>query len=115
MGYMKVYLATMSMLVLMIAGIIADNQIRGRVGLDCRRDDLREIAPLMMSADTAINNSARYIRHYSLSYPASAFSDFPGQQDYLPAGMAWSVMDFPGVNTRLCIGDSPAREQKGTP
>lgn len=103
MGYIKVYLAVLSVLVLMSAGIVIDNNIRGNAAIDCLGSDLRGLAPLMMSADTAVNNSARYIRHRSLTYPGSPFPDYPGQYDYLPAGMAWTIIDFPGVNTRLEI------------
>lgn len=115
MSYIKVYLAVLGILALMGAGIFIDNGIRGNIMIDCLKSDLRELAPLMMSADTAVNNSARYIRHRSLTYPGSPFPDYPGQYDYLPAGMAWTIIDFPGVNTRLEVEGVSASEQKGTP
>ncbi|HET56988.1 MAG TPA: hypothetical protein ENN35_00925 [Deltaproteobacteria bacterium] len=115
MIYIKVYLTVLGMLVLMAVGIIVDNGIRGTIEINRLKGDLRVLAPLMMTADTAVNNSARYIRHRSLTYPGSPFPDYPGQPDYLPSGMAWTIIDFPGVNTRLEIEGVPASGQKETP
>jgi len=41
-----------------------------------------------------MDNSARYIRHWGLSTPGSAFPDYPGQPDYLPSGMMWPPPPF---------------------
>ncbi len=115
MHHAKSYLMILGILLLLASSAIIDNELRGGVGIDRLKHDLKELSPLMVSADTAVNNSARYIRHRSLSYPGSAFPDFPGQMDYLPAGMAWSAIDFPGVETRLHIGGTSAEDMKGKP
>lgn len=109
MNYVKIYMTALCFLLLLLVGLLADNEFRGRAEFGRLKRDLRSLAPLMVSADTALNNSARYIRHYGLAYPGSAFSDFPGQRDYLPAGMAWAASDFPGVDTKLNI-EAPHRQ-----
>lgn len=48
---------------------------------------LMAISKVIPSADPGVVNSARYIRHYSITYPTSAFPDFPAEMDYLPSGM----------------------------
>ena len=48
---------------------------------------LKAISKVIPSADPGVVNSARYIRHYSITYPTSAFPDFPAEIDYLPSGM----------------------------
>jgi len=55
---------------------------------------LEDISPFLPSADVGIDNSARYVRHLGLATPASAFADFPGQPDYLPAGMVCAPPNF---------------------
>ena len=92
MLHLKVYMAILAVLVALFVGAIMDSHIRGRSRERLR--DLRIISPLLPSADPAINNSARYIRHLGLSTPGSAFPDFPGQPDYLPAGMTWPPPRF---------------------
>ncbi len=52
-----------------------------------REKMLKIISKILPSADPGVVNSARYIRHYSITYPTSAFPDFPGEMDYLPSGM----------------------------
>jgi hypothetical protein len=82
----------MAVLVALFAGAIMDSRLRGHT--DARLRDLRTISPLLPSADPGMNNSARYIRHLGLSAPGSAFPDYPGQPDYLPAGMMWPPPRF---------------------
>jgi len=109
MQYFKNYMIIFSILLLLFVGVLIDSQIRGKVGMQRLRAQLEDIVPLMMSADTAMNNSARFIRHRALSYPGDAFSDFAGQQDYFPAAMAWPPPDFPGVQTRLRVIQKPSQ------
>ncbi|MCK9262351.1 MAG: hypothetical protein WDA72_01965 [Desulfomonilia bacterium] len=115
MKHVKSYLVILGILLMLALSAVMDNGLRGGAGFDRLKHDLKELAPLMVSADVAVNNSARYIRHRSLTYPGSAFPDFPGQRDYLPAGMAWSATDFPGVETRLHIDGPSQRDLKGNP
>jgi hypothetical protein len=82
----------LAVLVALFAGAIVDSRFRGQA--DARLRDLRTISPLLPSADPGMNNSARYIRHLGLSIPGSAFPDYPGQPDYLPAGMMWPPPRF---------------------
>ena len=53
------------------------------------------------SADLAINNAARYIRHVSLTDVSTAFQDCPGCFDYFPEAMSANPPDFPGFVTRF--------------
>jgi hypothetical protein len=53
------------------------------------------------SADLAINNAARYIRHVSLTDVSTAFQDCPGCLDYFPEAMSVNPPDFPGFVTRF--------------
>jgi hypothetical protein len=100
--YLKVYLTTLVVLVALFSGAIMDSHIRGHSAGSLR--DLRVISPLLPSADPGMNNSARYIRHLSLSTPGSAFPDFPGQPDYLPAGMMWPPpRQFVGINSKVSM------------
>ena len=53
------------------------------------------------SADLAINNAARYIRHVSLTDVSTAFQDCPGCFDYFPEAISVNPPDFPGFVTRF--------------
>ena len=53
------------------------------------------------SADLAINNAARYIRHVSLTDVSTAFQDCPGCLDYFPGAISANPPDFPGFVTRF--------------
>jgi hypothetical protein len=90
--HLKIYLSILAILVALLAGAIVDSSLRGHS--KARLRDLQRIAALLPSADPGMNNSARYIRHLGLSTPGSAFPDFPGQPDYLPAGMMWPPPPF---------------------
>jgi len=83
--YAKVYGATLAVLMVLFAGIIVDSRLRGPAASQLR--DLRALSSVLPSADPGMDNSARYIRHLALSTPGSAFPDYPGQPDYLPAGI----------------------------
>jgi hypothetical protein len=104
--YLKVYLTMLVVLVTLFAWAIMDSFICQHSAANLK--DLRTISPLLPSADPGVNNSARYIRHLSLSTPGSAFPDFPGQPDYLPAGMMWppprmfvGIPSRPSINTTM--------------
>lgn len=102
MLHFRVYALILIVLVALFLGAIVDIHFRNSSNLALR--DLKSISPLLPSADTGINNSARYIRHLGLSTPASAFPDYPGQPDYLPSGMMWPPpVTFPGLADKLPI------------
>ncbi len=61
--------------------------IKSKERLLGREKLLKAISRVIPSADPGVVNSARYIRHYSITYPTSAFPDFPAEMDYLPSGM----------------------------
>lgn len=90
--HLKLYISILAVLVALLAGIIMDSLFRGHS--EERLRILKTISPLLPSADPGMNNSARYIRHLGLSTPGSAFPDYPGQPDYLPAGMMWPPPGF---------------------
>ena len=92
MRYLKIYMSILAVLAALLFGAVMDSRIRGNS--EARLRELRTISPLLPSADPGMNNSARYIRHLGLSTPGSAFPDFPGQPDYLPAGMMWPPPRF---------------------
>lgn len=92
MRHLNAYTVILAVLAALFAGVIMDSRFRGHTGARLR--DLRTISPLLPSADPGMNNSARYIRHLGLSIPGSAFPDYPGQPDYLPAGMMWPPPRF---------------------
>lgn len=92
MRHLKIYISVLTVLMALFAGIIMDSLFRGHSQERLRI--LKTISALLPSADPGMNNSARYIRHLGLSTPGSAFPDFPGQPDYLPAGMMWPPPDF---------------------
>ncbi len=71
----------------LFCGILADSLFRSHSAN--LQGDLTAISKVLPSADPGIDNSARYIRHWGLSTPGSAFPDYPGQPDYLPSGMMW--------------------------
>ena len=87
MLHLKIYLVILTVLTALFLGAVGDSQVRGFS--EGRLRVLQMVSPLLPSADPGMNNSARYIRHLGLSTPGSAFSDFPGQPDYLPVGMMW--------------------------
>lgn len=90
--HLKLYISILAVLVVLLAGIIMDSLFRGHSEEGLRV--LKTISALLPSADPGMNNSARYIRHLGLSTPGSAFPDYPGQPDYLPAGMMWPPPNF---------------------
>jgi hypothetical protein len=112
--YLKIYMSMLAVLAALLSGAVMDSRIRANT--ETRLRDLRTVSPLLPSADPGMNNSARYIRHLGLSTPGSAFPDYPGQPDYLPAGMMWPPPDFPdeiaekGSSTPACFGG-----RKGAP
>ncbi len=110
LSHLKTYCALVAVLVALFVGALVDSQLRCFPANTARR--LKCISPLLPSADPGLNNSARYIRHLGLATPGSAFTDYPGQPDYLPSGMAWAPPDFAGLlqaravpAERLTIGD----------
>lgn len=110
MVHLKIYFIILGLLISFIAGIFIDSRVRGEI--EKQRVNLRKIVPIMMCSDLAMENSARYIRHLPLSYPGSAFPDYPGQSDYLPSGMAYPPPDFPGIKTRIKISKRFSEEQR---
>jgi len=52
-----------------------------------RNQVLKVLNKILPSADPGVVNSARYLRHYSITYPTSAFPDYPCEMDYLPSGI----------------------------
>jgi hypothetical protein len=92
--HLKIYISILAVLAALFTGIIMDSLFRGHS--EERLRILKTISSLLPSADPGINNSARYIRHLGLSTPGSAFPDYPGQPDYLPAGMMWPPPRFFG-------------------
>lgn len=87
MIHLKVYIAGLAVLTALFLGTIINSWVDRHD--EARLKKLRILSPLLPSVDPGVNNSARYIRHLGLSTPGSAFPDFPGQPDYLPAGMMW--------------------------
>ncbi|MFC1834851.1 hypothetical protein ACFL2Q_08970 [Thermodesulfobacteriota bacterium] len=114
MIHLKFYMVILAVLVALFVGVITDSLIRSRSASVEKR--LWTISPLLPSADPGMNNSARYIRYLGLSTPASAFPDFPGQPDYLPAGMMWPPpKEFVGLTDRPPIagaGPGPSEEAR---
>jgi len=53
------------------------------------------------SADLAINNEARYIRHVSLADVSTAFQDCPGCLDYFPGSLSTNPPEYFGIVTRF--------------
>jgi hypothetical protein len=90
--HLKRYISVLAVLVALFAGIIMDSLFRGHS--EERPRIFKLISVLLPSADPGMNNSARSIRHLGLSTPGSAFPDYPGQPDYLPAGMMWPPPGF---------------------
>lgn len=90
----------LAVLAALFFGAIADSRVRGHFNASV--DNLRILSFLLPSADPGMNNSARYIRHLGLCTPGSAFPDFPGQPDYLPAGMMWPPpRSFIGITAKV--------------
>jgi hypothetical protein len=109
--YLKAYLTMLAVLAVLFAAAIIDSSIRGHPAANLK--DLRIISPLLPSADPGMNNSARYIRHLGLSTPGSAFPDFPGQPDYLPAGMMWPPpLLFVGINSKVFLSSTRSHLKK---
>ncbi len=69
---------------------------------DTRTNPVRMIAVSVVgSADLAISNAARYIRHVSLTDVSTPFQDCPGCLDYFPETMSANPPDFLGFQTRF--------------
>jgi hypothetical protein len=92
--HLKMYCAILALLGVLFACAVIDSSARRAP--ETYSKPLQHVAPLLPSMDAVLDNSARYIRHLSLATPASAFSDFPAQADYLPAGIAWAPPAFVG-------------------
>ncbi len=105
MKYIRIYAAVLGILFLLLGGAFLHAWVKEGIPLN----RLRAARSFLPSGDPGMNTSARYIRHLALSYPGSPFPDFPGQSDYLPAGMAWAPPHFPGVRTRIEL-EAPAFE-----
>jgi hypothetical protein len=109
--HLKAYVIILAVLVALFFGAIVDSLVRHRSPATLR--GLAVLSPLLPSADPGISNSARYIRHLGLSTPASPFPDYPGQADYLPAGMMWPPPEvFVGLNRPFPLIES-ARDGRG--
>lgn len=106
--HLKIYCAILAVLAGLFACAVLDSRIRSTSETSLK--PLLHLASLLPSMDAVMDNSARYVRHLSLATPASAFSDFPGQLDYLPAGMAWGPPAFVGcVQPRVMApADAPS-------
>jgi len=94
---LKIYGVVLAVLLLLFGGVV----LHGWMGNGSSIRQLRAARSFLPSGDPGMNTSARYVRHLALTYPGSPFPDFPGQPDYLPAGMAWAPHHFPGVRTRI--------------
>lgn len=69
---------------------------------DSKRETLRMgTVSVLGSADLAINNAARYIRHVSLTDVSTPFQDCPGGLDYFPGAISVNPPDFMGYVTRF--------------
>lgn len=112
MTHLKIYAVVLAGLLLFLLGAGLDSWIRGG---NFSPDRLKAVSVFLTSPDPAMNTSARYIRHLSLTYPGSPFPDFPGQPDYLPAGMAWAPPHFPGITTTLGTGGKGEGQKEPSP
>lgn len=92
MIHAKVYGVILVFLLLLLVATLLDSRVRGHSAT--RLEYLKAISKVLPSADHGTDNSARYIRHWGLSTPGSAFPDYPGQPDYLPSGMMWPPPPF---------------------
>ena len=69
---------------------------------DAKREAVRMATVCVVgSADLAVNNAARYIRHVSLTDVSTPFQDCPGGPDYFPGTISVNPPDFPGFVTRF--------------
>jgi hypothetical protein len=85
--HLKIYSLILFVLLALFGATMLHSKLSTRAHDE--RLPLKNVAPLLPSADPGMDTSARYVRHLGLSVPGSAFSEFPGQPDFLPAGMTW--------------------------
>lgn len=86
------YFAVMAVLIGLFGIAVLDSTLRNHSNQYLK--PLKDISTFLPSADVGMDNSARYVRHLGLATSASAFADFPGQPDYLPAGMVCAPPNF---------------------
>lgn len=84
---MKIYGIILVVLLAFFFEVLVDSRFRGHTATLLQ--NLKAVSAVLPSPDPGMDTSARYVRHLGLSTPGSAFPDYPGQPDYLPAGMMW--------------------------
>ena len=114
MVHLKVYLIVLTVLVALFGAAILHSRLCHFSGGEATA--LKTISPVLPSADPGMDNSARYIRHLGLSTPGSAFPDYPGQLDYLPAGVAWPPpLQFTGLVGAIRMGETTPHNGEACP
>jgi len=55
------------------------------------------------SSDLAVYNSAKYLRHVTLTDVSTPFQDCPGCLDYFPEAMSAHPPGFTEISTRMSV------------